>query len=54
MVIKDKRDTKEKLLLWKGRLATGGHRTDPDAYTPFEKTSPTATVEAAYSYLAVM
>jgi len=53
MVVKDKRDSQGRLLLWKGRLANGGHRTDPDAYLPFDKTSPTATIDAVWAFLAV-
>eukprot|EP00597_Dinobryon_sp_UTEXLB2267_P018900 CAMPEP_0201115466 /NCGR_PEP_ID=MMETSP0812-20130820/78945_1 /ASSEMBLY_ACC=CAM_ASM_000668 /TAXON_ID=98059 /ORGANISM="Dinobryon sp., Strain UTEXLB2267" /LENGTH=418 /DNA_ID=CAMNT_0047379167 /DNA_START=1 /DNA_END=1253 /DNA_ORIENTATION=- len=53
MVVKDKRDSKGQLLLWKGRLANGGHRTDPTAYLPFDKTSPTATIDAVFAFLAV-
>jgi len=53
MVVKDKRDSQGQLLLWKGRLANGGHRTDPEAYLPFDKTSPTATIDAVWVFLAV-
>lgn len=53
MVVKDKRDSHGQLLLWKGRLANGGHRTDPEAYLPFDKTSPTATIDAVWAFLAV-
>ncbi len=51
MVVKDKRDSKGELLLWKSRLCTGGHRTDPTTYQPFDKTSPTASMDAVYMVL---
>ena len=54
MVVKDKRDSKGELLLWKSRLATGGHMTNPDTYQPFDKTSPTASMDSVYTVLAVM
>ena len=54
MVVKDKRDSKGELLLWKSRLATGGHLTNPDTYQPFDKTSPTASMDAVYTALAIM
>jgi hypothetical protein len=38
MVVKDMRDSKGELLLWKSRFCTGGHRTDPTTYQPFDKT----------------
>ena len=49
MVVKDKRDSKGELLLWKSRLATGGHLTNPDTYQPFHKTSLTASMDAVYT-----
>jgi len=51
MVVKDKRDSKGELLLWKSRFCTGGHRTDPTTYQPFDKTSPTASMDAVYMVL---
>jgi len=54
MVVKDKRDSKGELLLWKSRLATGGHLTNPDTYQPFDKTSPTASMDSVYTVLAIM
>ena len=55
MVVKDKHDSKGELLLWKSRLATGGHLTNPDTYQPFvDKTSPTASMDAVYTTLTIM
>jgi hypothetical protein len=55
MVVKDKHDSKGELLLWKSRLATGGHLTNPDTYHPFvDKTSPTASMDAVYTALTIM
>jgi hypothetical protein len=54
MVVKDKRDSKGELLLWKSRLATGGHLTNPDTYQPFDKISPTASMDAVYTTLTIM
>jgi hypothetical protein len=54
MVVKDKRDSKGELLLWKSRLATGGHMTNPETYQPFDKTSPTASMDSVYSVLGLM
>ena len=54
MVVKDKRDSKGELLLWKSRLATGGHMTNPETYQPFDKTSPTASMDSVYSVLGIM
>ena len=54
MVVKDKRDSKGELLLWKSRLATGSHLTNPDTYQPFDKTSPTASMDAVYTTLTIM
>ena len=51
MVVKDKCDSKEELLLWKSRFCTGGHDTDPTTYQPFDKTSPTASMDAVYMVL---
>jgi hypothetical protein len=53
MFVKDKRDSNGNLITWKGRLANGGNHTDPNAYSPFDKTSPTATIDAVYSFLAL-
>jgi hypothetical protein len=54
MVVKDKRDSKGELLQWKSRLATGGHKTNPENYQPFDKTSPTASMDSVYSVLGIM
>jgi hypothetical protein len=54
MVVKDKRDSKGELLLWKSRLATGGDMVNHGAYQPFDKTSPTASMDAAYALMGVM
>ena len=54
MIVKDKRDTRGMLLSWKARLTNGGHRTDPTRYLPFDKSSPTANIDAVYAFLAVM
>ena len=51
MVVKDKCDSKGELLLWKYRFCTGGHDTDPTTYQPFDKTSPTASMDAVYMVL---
>ena len=51
MVVKDNRDSMGELLLWKSRFCTGGHRTDPTTYQPFDKTSPTASMDAVYMVL---
>ena len=48
MVVKDKRDSKGELLLRKSRM------TNPDTYRPFDKTSPTASMDSVYTVLAVM
>ena len=53
MFIKDKRDANGNLISWKGRLANGGNHTDPEAYSPFDKTSPTANIDAVYAFLAL-
>ena len=53
MVVKDKRDSKGELLLWKSRFCTGGHLVDHNAYQPFDKTSPTASMDAVYMVLAM-
>ena len=53
MFIKDKRDANGALISWKGRLANGGNHTDPEAYSPFDKTSPTANIDAVYAFLAL-
>jgi hypothetical protein len=54
MVVKDKRDSKGELLLWKSKLATGGHLSNPDTDQPFDKTSPTASMDAVYTALTIM
>jgi hypothetical protein len=47
LLLKPKYDAKGVFLLWKGRLVSGGHRTDPNVYDPFEKHSPTIPLEVA-------
>jgi hypothetical protein len=54
LIVKDKRDSHGNLLAWKGRLANGGHRTDPAFYDPNERTSPTAHIDSIYTFLAFM
>jgi hypothetical protein len=54
LIIKDKRDSHGNLIAWKGRLANGGHRTDPAFYNPNERTSPTAHIDSIYTFLAYM
>jgi hypothetical protein len=54
LIVKDKRDSEGKLTSWKGRLTTGGHRTDALLYDPRERTSPTAHIDAVYTFLAYM
>ena len=55
MVVKDMHDSKKELLLWKSRLATtGGRLTNPDTYHPFDKISPTASMDAIYTALTIM
>ena len=53
MLVKDKWDSRGNFLLWKGRLAAGGNRTDPNSYSPFDKSSPTAHLDAVYAWLSV-
>jgi hypothetical protein len=53
MFLKAKYDAKGKFLLWKARLVNGGHMTDPRKYDPFEKTSPTISLEVVMSQLAI-
>ena len=45
MFLKQKFNSRGEFLLWKARLVDGGHRTDPTKYDPFEKTSPTISLE---------
>ena len=45
MFLKQKYNSRGEFLLWKARLVDGGHRTDPNKYDPFEKTSPTVSLE---------
>ena len=45
MFLKQKYNSRGEFLLWKARLVDGGHRTDPTKYDPFEKTSPTISLE---------
>jgi hypothetical protein len=40
MLFTPKYDAKEAFLLWKARLVSGGHRTDPHVYDSYEKSSP--------------
>ena len=37
--------SKGAFLLWKARLVSGGHRTDPRVYDSFEKSSPLIPLE---------
>jgi hypothetical protein len=53
MFVRDKRDSNGQLLLYKSRLAVGGHKTVEESYSPFDKTSPTASLDAVYAFLAV-
>ena len=53
VLVKDKRDSLGALLLYKSRLAVGGNYVLEDGYSPFDKTSPTATIDAVYAFLAV-
>ena len=53
MVVKDKRDSMGELLLWKSRFCVGGHLSDPATYLPFDKTSPTASMDAVYLLLCI-
>ena len=53
MIMKDKRDSNGELLLFKGRLATGGHLVNDSTYGPFDKTSPTASIDMLYIFLAM-
>jgi len=53
MVVKDKRDSLGELLLWKSRFCVGGHLSDPSTYLPFDKTSPTASMDAVYMVLCI-
>jgi len=46
MFLKQKFNSRGEFLLWKARLVDGGHRTDPTKYDPFEKTSPTISLES--------
>ncbi len=41
ILFKPKYDAKGAFLLWKARLVSGGHRTDPRVYDPYEKSKPT-------------
>jgi len=40
MLFKPKYDAEGAFLLWKARFVSGGHRTDPHVYDPYEKSSP--------------
>ena len=53
LLLKPKYDAKGVFLLWKGRLVSGGHRTDPNVYDPFEKHSPTIPLEVAKLQLGI-
>jgi hypothetical protein len=53
MFVRDKRDSNGDLLSYKSRLAVGGHKTLKEGYAPFDKTSPTANIEAVYTFLAL-
>ena len=53
MFLKPKHDSTGAFLLWKARLVAGGHRTDPSAYDPIEKHSPTIPMEVAMMQLGI-
>jgi hypothetical protein len=53
MFLKEKFNSRGEFLLWKARLVDGGHRTDPTKYDPFEKSSPTSSLEAVYILLSM-
>ena len=53
MFLKQKFNSRGEFLLWKARLVDGGHRTDPTKYNPFEKSSPTSSLEAVYILLSM-
>ena len=53
MFLKQKFNSNGEFLLWKARLVDGGHRTDPTKYDPFEKSSPTSSLEAVYVILSM-
>jgi hypothetical protein len=53
MFLKQKFNSRGEFLLWKARLVDGGHRTDPTKYNPFEKSSPTTSLEAVYILLSM-
>jgi len=53
MFLKKKHDAQGTFLLWKARLVGGGHRTDPNAFEPFETHSPTIPMEVAMMQLGV-
>ena len=53
MFLKPKHDTTGAFILWKARLVGGGHRTDPSAYDPVEKNSPTIPIEVAMMQLGI-
>ena len=53
MFLKQKFNSRGEFLLWKARLVDGGHRTDPTKYDPFEKSSPTSSLEAVYILLSM-
>lgn len=53
MFLKQKYNSRGEFLLWKARLVDGGHRTDPTKYNPFEKSSPTSSLEAVYILLSM-
>lgn len=47
MMLRPKYTAQGVFTLWKARLVSGGHRTDPNVYEPFEKHSPTVPLEVA-------
>jgi hypothetical protein len=53
MFLKQKYNSRGEFLLWKARLVDGGHRTDPTKYNPFEKSSPTTSLEIVYILLSM-
>ena len=47
MLVGMKYNAKGEFTNCKGRLVSGGHRTDPNSYDPLEKHSPTVPIEVA-------
>ena len=53
MLFKPKYYAKGAFLLWIARLVSGGRRTDPHVYDPYEKSSPTIPFEVAKMQLGL-